>query len=131
MSNPYNYLFLICVFLALASVPWYFRMRRRIALMKKVTEDLEKTLKPKDKEYVLLGYLVDYKAKYTLNGGDKVYVVFTTAPKHSMLYYPILKAFKRKDRLTLAIEYGRRHVSSGFTWLTLRIEEPDPYWLGT
>ncbi|MEM4867012.1 MAG: hypothetical protein QXZ60_05065, partial [Sulfolobales archaeon] len=69
-----------------------------------------KAFKPVDKTYVLLGYLVGYRAKYELESGDRVYILFTTAPRHSILYYPIARALKRTDRLEIAIENFRRHV---------------------
>ncbi|MEM4659238.1 MAG: hypothetical protein QW741_01635 [Sulfolobales archaeon] len=98
-------------FLAVASVVWYFRMRKKtLVLTKRVTEELEKAFKPVDKTYVLLGYLVGYRAKYELESGDRVYILFTTAPRHSILYYPIARALKRTDRLEIAIENFRRHV---------------------
>ncbi|MCS7116912.1 MAG: hypothetical protein NZ896_05510 [Nitrososphaerales archaeon] len=112
MNELLTYLFLIGIFLSFASIPWYFKMRRKmIKLIKRVTEDLEKSFKPKDKEYVLLGYLVGYRAKYILDGGDKAYLLLTTAPRHSLLYYPFLKAFRRKDRLNVAIEFSKRFIS--------------------
>ncbi|MEM2006304.1 MAG: hypothetical protein QW154_01495 [Sulfolobales archaeon] len=99
-------------FLAVASVTWYFRMRRKtLVLTKRVTEELEKVFKPVDKTYVLLGYLVGYRAKYELENGDRVYILFTTAPRHSILYYPIAKALKRTDRIEIAIENSKRHVA--------------------
>lgn len=101
----------ILSFLAVSSVIWYFRMRRKtLVLTKKVTEDLERIFKPVDKTYVLLGYLVGYRARYELENGDRVYVLFTTLPRHSILYYPIAKALKRTDRLEMAIENSRRSV---------------------
>ncbi|MCX8184753.1 MAG: hypothetical protein RMI56_00960 [Sulfolobales archaeon] len=97
---------------AVVSVVWYFRMRKKmIVLMKNITEDLERIFKPVDKTYVLLGYLVGYRAKYELENGDKVYILFTTAPRYSILYYPILKILKRVDRLEIAIANYNRYVS--------------------
>jgi len=80
-------------------------------LTKRVTEELEKVFKPVDKTYVLLGYLVGYRAKYELENGDRVYILFTTAPRHSILYYPIAKALKRTDRIEIAIENSKRYVA--------------------
>jgi len=98
--------------LAAAMVVWYFRMRRvTLQLMKGVTDDLETLFKPLDKTYVLLGYLVGYRATYTLEGGDRVFVVLITVPRHSLLYYPVVKALGRTDRLHLAIRYGKRYVA--------------------
>ncbi len=107
-----DYLALVLLsFLAVASVVWYFRMRRKtLVLTKAVTEELEKIFKPVDKTYVLLGYLVGYRAKYDLESGDRVYVLLTTAPRHSLLYYPIARALGRTDRLEIALESPRRPV---------------------
>ena len=110
---PLDYLAVVLLsILAVAMVIWYFRMRRvTLQLMKSVTENLERFFKPLDKTYVLLGYLVGYRATYTLEGGDRVFVVLTTVPRHSLLYYPVVKALGRTDRLHLAIRYGRRYVA--------------------
>jgi len=97
--------------LAVAMVIWYFKMRKvMILLMKKVTDDLEKFFKPRDKSYILLGYLVGYKAIYDLENGDKVYIVYTTVPKYSLLYYPIARIMGRTDKLHIAIKPNKRYV---------------------
>lgn len=114
MSLDYLLLLLLTLFVA-ASVLWYFRMRRRmIVFMKKVTVDLEKAFKPVDKTYTLLGYLVGYSAKYVLESGDKVYILFTTVPKHSLIYYLIARQLGRTDQLELAYENTRRFVAREF-----------------
>ena len=96
---------------AVASVVWYFRMRRKTLLLTKgLTDELERTFRPVDKSYVLLGYLVGYRARYLLENGDKVYVLLTTLPRHSLIYYPIVRALGRRDRLEVAVEGSRRYV---------------------
>ncbi|MEM0025161.1 MAG: hypothetical protein QXV41_01130, partial [Zestosphaera sp.] len=66
------------------SVIWYFRGRRKmLKFIKEFTDELERELRPADKEYVLLGYLVGYRAKYKLEDGRNAYILLTTAPRHS------------------------------------------------
>jgi len=97
--------------LTVAIVVWYFRMRRKmIKFLKEFTIKLEEVLKPKDKEYRLLGYLVGYKAFFTLSDDSKAYVLLTTAPRLSLIYYPIARALGHEDRVTIALEPSRRRV---------------------
>lgn len=104
-------LLLVLTILAAIFVIWYFVMRRKlIKFMKYVTEELEKAFKPVDKTYRLLGYLVGYNAKYVLESGDKVYILFTTVPRHSFTYYLLARYAGRADRLELAYENSRRYV---------------------
>lgn len=50
--------FYVLIAASIASVIWYFRARREmIRFLKEYTDELEKELKPVDKEYMLLGYL--------------------------------------------------------------------------
>jgi hypothetical protein len=103
--------FTILVVASSASVIWYFRARRKILrFIKEFTEELEKELRPSDKEYVLLGYLVGYRARYKLEDGRNVYVLLTTTPKHSLFYYPIARALGREDRVTIMLELAGRNV---------------------
>ncbi len=109
-----NYLIVVSISaLAVASVAWFFRKRRELILfLKNVTEVLEKYFKPVDKTYVWLGYLVGYRAKYDLPGNNKAYVLLTTVPRHSILYLPIAKLLKRRDRLEVAVEPYDRYVTT-------------------
>jgi len=103
--------FTILVAASSASVIWYFRARRKILkFIKEFTEELEKELRPSDKEYVLLGYLVGYRARYKLEDGKNVYVLLTTAPKHSLFYYPIARALGHEDRVTVMLELAGRNI---------------------
>lgn len=97
--------------LSVASVIWFFRARRKLILfMRDVTITLEKHFNPSSKDYQLLGYLVGYKARYVLPGKHRVYILFTTTPRHSLFYYPIIKLAGRKDRLEIAIKPSDREV---------------------
>lgn len=96
---------------SVASVLWYFRARKRmIKFIKEYTDELERELKPRSKEYVLLGYLVGYRAKYELEDGRKAYILLTTAPKYSFFYYPVAKALGREDRVTIILELPGRTI---------------------
>ncbi len=97
--------------LASLAVIWYFAMRRRLArFMRDFTLELERVFKPKDKTYHLLGYLVGYRAVYSLEDGSTVYVLFTTAPVLSLFYYPIAKLLRREDEVTLSLNPKRGKV---------------------
>jgi len=97
--------------LSSASVVWYFKMRKKmLKFLRDFTVELEEVIKPRDKEYLLLGYLVGYKATYTLTDGSNVYVLLTTAPMHSLLYYPIAKALKRENNVVMALKPSNRAV---------------------
>ena len=101
-------LFIIAVY----SVTWYFLVRRKtIVFIRDYTKKLEELIKPRDKEYIILGYLVGYRAVYTLNDDSKVYVLLTTAPKLSLFYYPIAKLLRREDRVTIAIKPSTRWIT--------------------
>ncbi|MCS7106689.1 MAG: hypothetical protein NZ902_01080 [Acidilobaceae archaeon] len=101
--------------LAVAMVIWYFRVRKEMLLLTRtVVVELEKHFKPREKSYVLLGYLVGFKGKYELNNGDQVFILFTTMPRMSLLYYPIAKMLGRKDRLEVALKYSNRYVLRDF-----------------
>ncbi|MEM0014856.1 MAG: hypothetical protein QXX81_06935 [Zestosphaera sp.] len=96
---------------SVAAALWYFRMRRRmIKFMKDFTEELERELRPRDKEYTLLGYLVGYKAVYELGEGRRAYVLLTTTPRYSFFYYPVAKALRHDDRVTIMLELTGRNV---------------------
>ncbi|MEM0001342.1 MAG: hypothetical protein QXT75_07290 [Desulfurococcaceae archaeon] len=108
----------IIIFIAIlgaASAIWFFRVRRKLIILLRDTAILlEKHYNPSSKEYQWLGYLVGYKARYILPGKHVVYVMLTTVPKHSLIYYPIAKIAGRKDRLEIAVKPHDRIVPSEF-----------------
>lgn len=107
--------------LAVATTLWFFKARREmLELTRDIVVELESAFKPRDKEYTLLGYLVGFRGTYKLSDGDEAYVLFTTFPRHSLLYYPIAKALGRKDRLEVAIRYRRRRVKREFHLVNAR-----------
>lgn len=96
--------------LALAMTVWYFRKRRElITLIRDIARELEEVLRPTDKVYELLGYLVGFKARFKLGRSvaTDAYVTLTTVPIHSLLYYPIAKLMSRKSMLGMALEFRK------------------------
>jgi len=103
--------FYVLVVASAASVVWYFRARKKmLRFIKEFTDELERGLRPTDKEYVLLGYLVGYRARYKLEDGRNAYVLLTTVPRHALFYYPIAKVLRREDRVTIMLELAGRSV---------------------
>lgn len=103
--------FSVLIVTSTISVIWYFRARRKmLKFIKEFTDELERELRPVDKEYVLLGYLVGYRARYKLEGGRKAYILLTTAPRHAFFYYLIARTLGREDRVTIMLELTGRSV---------------------
>lgn len=103
--------FSILIVASTISVIWYFRARKKmLKFIKEFTDELERELRPIDKEYVLLGYLVGYRARYKLEGGRKAYILLTTAPRHAFFYYLIARTLGREDRVTIMLELTGRSV---------------------
>lgn len=102
---------LVIALLGVAATLWFFRLRRKmIAFIRDVTITLEKHYNPSSKEYRLLGYLVGYKARYILPGKHRVYILLTTTPRHSLLYYPVIILAGRRDRLEVGFNPHDRVV---------------------
>lgn len=106
------YLFLVFISaLSVASVVWFFKKRRElIVFLRDVTRVLEDYYKPSSKEYVWLGYLVGYRARYVLPGKHRVYILLTTVPKHVFFYLPVIALFKKRDRIEVAMKPHDRYV---------------------
>uniref|UniRef100_A0A7C2BKK9 Uncharacterized protein n=1 Tax=Thermosphaera aggregans TaxID=54254 RepID=A0A7C2BKK9_9CREN len=111
LLSLYGVIVLIAI-LGSASALWFFRQRRKlIVMLRDVTLTLEKYFNPSGKEYQWLGYLVGFKARYILPGKHRVYLLLTTVPRHSLLYYPFAKIAGRKDRLEIAFSPSDRVVT--------------------
>lgn len=97
--------------LAAAMVVWYYYWRRRMLwLMREIVAALEEGFKPVDKNYVILGYLVGFKAEYKLDssGGRRAYSMLLMMPRHSLLYYPVARFLTaRIDRLDILVKDAR------------------------
>jgi hypothetical protein len=92
--------------LAAPSVIWFYRIRRfMIERQKMVVEALEAALRPKDKNYTLIGYLVGFRADYILDGEfSRAWILYTTPPHHVFFYLPVILAAREKERLSLTLK---------------------------
>ncbi len=92
---------------ALPSVAWFFRMRKlMLARQVIIIRRLEGLLKPRDKRYWVLGYLVGFTGKYWIYRGPiaRVTVTYTTPPYHAFFYLPVIALGRRKERLDIEVE---------------------------
>jgi len=97
------------VLVALASFPaviWFFHFRRRmIRRIAWVARDLEEALRPRDKRYWYLGYLVGFRARYWVNRGPvtTAAALYIIPPYHVFFYLPVVILARRRERLDLAV----------------------------
>lgn len=91
---------------ALTTVQFYRGRRKNLELLKQTTDILEDTLKPVDKEYVLIGLYVGYTAYYTLGKGlaKKAAITVTMLPRQALLYLPFSLLLRRHDRIVFVYE---------------------------
>lgn len=97
-------LYLVIVAGALATL-WFFQVRRlMIQRMKRIVEILEEELRPRDKTYTLLGYLVGFRAVYErprVRGVGRAWILYTQPPRHVLFYLPVSRAIRARERLEL------------------------------
>ncbi len=104
-------LYLTIIFLVIASFPaviWFFRFRKTmIKRQSQLARYLEDEFRPRDKTYWLLGYLVGFRARYTVQRGliDNVHILYITPPYHVFFYLPIIALFKKRERLDVIIRF--------------------------
>lgn len=110
MDLPIHDIFIIAFMLAAVAVLQFFKGRKlNLMLIKYTAEKFEEVLKPKDKEYQLIGLYVGYKAKFEVQCKSlkKVEAVVTLIPRQSLLYFPIAMLTSRFDKVYLFFRYGR------------------------
>ncbi|GBF08552.1 hypothetical protein apy_02770 [Aeropyrum pernix] len=97
----------VLILAALPSVAWFFQVRKRmIRRQSSLVRLFEQIVKPRDRRYVVHGYLVGFTAEYWVNRGPikKVYITYTTPPYHAFFYLPIIILFRRREKLEVAVE---------------------------
>ncbi|BAA80610.2 hypothetical protein APE_1610.1 [Aeropyrum pernix K1] len=97
----------VLILAALPSVAWFFQVRKRmIRRQSSLVKLFEQIVKPRDRRYVVHGYLVGFTAEYWVNRGPikKVYITYTTPPYHAFFYLPIIILFRRREKLEVAVE---------------------------
>ncbi len=104
-------LYITIIFIVILSFPaviWFFRFRKMmIRRQSQLAAYLEEEFNPRDKIYWLLGYLVGFRARYTIKRGliDNVHLLYITPPYHVFFYLPIISLFKKKERLDVIIKF--------------------------
>ncbi len=126
-------LYLVIVAGALAAL-WFFQVRRlMIQRMKRIVEILEEELRPRDKTYTLLGYLVGFRAVYErprVRGVGRAWLLYTQPPRHVLFYLPVSKAIGARERLeiTLRTPYlprGEAHLYAPWDRASARLARRD------
>lgn len=107
------------IVLALASFPavvWFFYFRRvMIRRIAGIARTLEERLKPRDRRYWYLGYLVGFRARYWVNRGPikAVNAMYIIPPYHVFFYLPVILLGGRRERLDIAVELRERVAVGG------------------
>ena len=67
---------------------------------------LEEHLRPRDKLYMYLGYLVGFRARYLLRDPrvSEVIVTYTTPPYHVFFYLPVITLFDKREKLDIIVK---------------------------
>lgn len=95
-------LLLALVLLGGAAAYQFFRGRRRnLELMRFAVQVMERVLRPRDKEYTLIGLYVGFTAKLEIGRGgvDRFEATVALFPRQSLFYIPIAKLTSRFDKI--------------------------------
>ena len=98
---------LVVLIASLPSVAWFFWMRRvMLRRQAALVRELEERLRPRDKQYWLVGYLVGFAARYRTRDprAPVVWVTYTTPPYHVFFYLPAIILGRKRERLEVAVE---------------------------
>ncbi len=92
--------------LALAGVTvlqFYRGRRKNLEILEKSIRIMEEALRPKDKNYTVIGLYVGYSAKYLIERGgvNEFEATVVLLPRQSLFYIPIAKITSRFDRVYL------------------------------
>lgn len=109
-------------------IQFYRGRRRNLEILEKSIRVLEEVIKPKSKEYTVVGIYVGYHAKYLVDrsGVREVNATVVLLPRQSLLYIPIAIMTSRFDRLYLVFQlrkapYAEAHlVRKGYYRLGVR-----------
>ena len=96
--------------LAGVTVLQFYRGRRKnLEILEKSIRILEEALRPKSKEYTVIGIYVGYHAKYLVDRGGvrELDTTVVLLPRQSLLYIPIAIMTSRFDRLYLVFKLSR------------------------
>jgi len=96
--------------LAGVTVLQFYRGRRKnLEILEKSIRILEEAIRPKSKEYTVIGIYVGYHAKYLVDRGGvrELDTTVVLLPRQSLLYIPIAIMTSRFDRLYLVFKLSR------------------------
>jgi len=111
---------LIVIIASFPAVIWFFRFRRlMIRRIAGVARDLEEAVRPRDKRYWYLGYLVGFRARYWVNRGSisTVSALYTIPPYHVFFYLPVIILGRRRELLDIAVKLRQRPLVGGVAHL--------------
>ncbi|UXD22478.1 hypothetical protein IPA_05285 [Ignicoccus pacificus DSM 13166] len=100
--------------LAGATTYQFFKGRRKnLELMRLYVKELERGLKPLDKNYTILGIYSGFKADFKISerGVERVEASIGLMPRESLLYYPISMLTLKHDRFYLVLRLSKRPKS--------------------
>ena len=106
----YTIAFIVIVILAVAMPIVFFKgHNENVRRMKIISKRLEDYLKPADKEYVLLGTSVGFRALFIVNRDNinKVETVLILLPRQSLIYYPISRLTTKHDKFIVKVEFTK------------------------
>ncbi len=104
-------LFVIVVALGLAGALQFFRGRKiNLVIMSESVKLFERILKPRDKEYRMIGLYVGYSGilKIGRDGIKEVELTLVLLPRQSLLYFPISLLTSRFDKVFLRYVVTKR-----------------------
>ena len=87
-------------------IQFYRGRRKNLEILERSIRILEEVIKPKSKEYTVIGIYVGYHAKYLVDRGGvrEVDATVVLLPRQSLLYIPIAIVTSRFDRLYLVFQ---------------------------
>lgn len=109
--NPsfWDLMIVLIAIAAAATLQFYKGRRVNLALLEFTIKVFERVLKPRDKNYNVIGIYVGYRGIYKLgsDGVSRVEVVVTLMPRQSLLYYPVALLTSRFDKVYVFFRLSR------------------------
>ncbi|MCD6195894.1 MAG: hypothetical protein J7J82_03830 [Staphylothermus sp.] len=109
-GNTAIYLFLLVAIIAgLSTIQFYKGRKQNLKILEYSIRVLEKSFKPRDKNYTVIGIYIGYDATYKVIHEliKNIKAVVLLLPRQSLLYMPIAKLTSRFDKIFLVINYKK------------------------
>ncbi len=104
------YLFIFIALIAgLSTLQFYRGRKQNLKILEHSIRVLERSFKPKDKNYTVIGIYIGYDATYKVIHDmiKNIKAVVLLLPRQSLLYMPIAKLTSRFDKVFLIINYKK------------------------